>query len=162
MILPLTVELTPKNEIVKKSEVGSIGYSENIEYNIQISPNTRGICIEYYGEDDTYLEPNQIEEIVKNRLYLTDSSDIDLRKTKIMSIQGFIEYKKFELKKFRKSAGFTQNDFSQIIGVSRSIISKIESKEQALSKKIYLKIQQTFKIKNEQQNESNTLLPRDK
>lgn len=55
MQLPLTVDLTPKGKIVDRAIIGTKGYSENIEYTLQINFLRDYVAIDYYGEDATLL-----------------------------------------------------------------------------------------------------------
>ena len=68
MNLPNLIDLTPEGKLVKRANIGEEGYAENIEYNLTISVSNHITHIEYYGEDDTYLEEEQIQEIIKSRL----------------------------------------------------------------------------------------------
>ena len=55
MKLPQSVDLTPQGKIVEPSELGEIGYSENVNYNLRMSTEQGYLWIDYYGEDDTFL-----------------------------------------------------------------------------------------------------------
>ena len=68
MNLPNLIDLTPEGKLVTRANIGEEGYAENIEYNLTISVSNNITFIEYYGEDDTYLEEEQIQEIIKSRL----------------------------------------------------------------------------------------------
>jgi hypothetical protein len=68
MNLPNLIDLTPEGKLVERANMGEEGYAENIEYNLTISVSNYITHIEYYGEDDTYLEEEQIQEIIKSRL----------------------------------------------------------------------------------------------
>ena len=68
MNLPNLIDLTPKGKLVERANLGEEGYAENVEYNLTISVSNYITHIEYYGEDDTYLEKEQIQEIIKSRL----------------------------------------------------------------------------------------------
>ena len=65
MRLPIAFDLTPKGKIVEKKEIGQDGYAENIQYNLQFNVNQDGVDISYYGEDDTYLDEDRIDELIK-------------------------------------------------------------------------------------------------
>ena len=68
MNLPNLIDLTPEGKLVPRANIGEEGYAENVEYNLTISVSNHITHIEYYGEDDTYLEEEQIQEIIKSRL----------------------------------------------------------------------------------------------
>ena len=68
MNLPNLIDLTPKGKLVERANLGEEGYAENVEYKLTISVSNYITHIEYYGEDDTYLEEEQIQEIIKSRL----------------------------------------------------------------------------------------------
>ena len=68
MNLPNLIDLTPEGKLVERANIGEEGYAENVEYNLIISVSNYITHIEYYGEDDTYLEEEQIQEIRKSRL----------------------------------------------------------------------------------------------
>jgi hypothetical protein len=68
MNLPNLIDLTPEGKLVERANMGEEGYAENVEYNLIISVSNYITHIEYYGEDDTYLEEEQIQEIIKSRL----------------------------------------------------------------------------------------------
>jgi len=68
MNLPNLIDLTPEGKLVERANIGEEGYAENVEYNLIISVSNYITHIEYYGEDDTYLEEEQIQEIIKSRL----------------------------------------------------------------------------------------------
>ena len=65
MKLPLTFDLTPKGKIVERKNVGENGYAENIQYTLQFNVQEDGVYISYYGEDDTYIDEDRIDEIIK-------------------------------------------------------------------------------------------------
>tara|TARA_R100000458_G_scaffold44559_1_gene42637 strand:- start:141 stop:347 length:207 start_codon:yes stop_codon:yes gene_type:complete len=65
MRLPRTFDLTPKGEIVERREIGEEGYADNVQYNLQFHLQKDGVYICYYGEDDTYLDEDRIEEVIK-------------------------------------------------------------------------------------------------
>jgi len=65
MNLPISFDLTPKNEIVEKKEIGQYGYADNIQYNLQFNVNENGVNISYYGEDDTYFDEDRIIDLIK-------------------------------------------------------------------------------------------------
>jgi|TARA_B110000908_G_scaffold146357_1_gene177284 hypothetical protein len=65
MILPIEVEITPEDKIVKSSEIGDEGYAENVVYTLQINMMRGSVEIAYYGENDTYLDENILEKIIK-------------------------------------------------------------------------------------------------
>jgi hypothetical protein len=64
---PLTIDKTPKGKIVEKSELGTKGYCENIEYCLYSSINseTGRISIQYVGEDNTFLTHKEIIKAIK-------------------------------------------------------------------------------------------------
>ena len=68
MNLPNLIDLTPEGKLVERANIGEEGYAENVEYHLIISVSNYITHIEYYGEDDTYLEEEQIQEIIKSRL----------------------------------------------------------------------------------------------
>ena len=68
MKLPNLVDLTPKGKIVERANLGEEGYAENVEYHLIISVSNYTTNIDYYGEDDTFLEEEQIKEIINKRL----------------------------------------------------------------------------------------------
>ena len=55
----------------------------------------------------------------------------------IKTFKDFQKFKNFDLKDFRKQNKITQNGLAMILGISRSTITKIESKEIKLSAKVY-------------------------
>tara|TARA_R100000808_G_scaffold20324_1_gene44011 strand:+ start:903 stop:1115 length:213 start_codon:yes stop_codon:yes gene_type:complete len=65
MNLPISFDLTPKNEIVEKKEIGKYGYADNIQYNLQFNVNKDSVSISYYGEDDTYFDEDRIVDLIK-------------------------------------------------------------------------------------------------
>ena len=65
MKLPLTFDLTPKGKIVERKHIGENGYVENIQYTLQFNIEENGVYISYYGEDDTFIDENRIDEIIK-------------------------------------------------------------------------------------------------
>ena len=56
MNLPNLIDLTPEGELVKRANIGEEGYAENVEYQLVLRVSNYHTYIEYYGEDDTYLE----------------------------------------------------------------------------------------------------------
>ena len=65
MKLPRTFDLTPKGKIVKRKHIGESGYADNIQYTLQFNVLEDGVYISYYGEDDTYIDEDRIDEIIK-------------------------------------------------------------------------------------------------
>lgn len=65
MILPLSIDLTPEGEFVECAEIGELGYMDNVEYSLKLTGCRDKIHIGYYGEDDTYLEDDQVFEILQ-------------------------------------------------------------------------------------------------
>ena len=65
MKLPLTFDLTPKGKIVERKHIGENGYADNIQYTLQFNVEGDGVYISYYGEDDTFIDENRIDEIIK-------------------------------------------------------------------------------------------------
>ena len=65
MKLPLTFDLTSKGKIVERKHIGEKGYIENIQYTLQFNIEEDGVYISYYGEDDTFIDENRIDEIIK-------------------------------------------------------------------------------------------------
>ncbi len=71
IILPNKVDKTPEGIIVKKADIGEKGYAENIEYSLRIHPTDKGfVIIDYYGEDESYLAKNEIDEILNKTMEL--------------------------------------------------------------------------------------------
>ena len=68
MKLPNLIDLTPEGELVKRANIGEEGYAENVEYHLLISVSNYITHIEYYGEDDTYLDEKQIKKIIDKKL----------------------------------------------------------------------------------------------
>lgn len=65
MRLPITFDLTPKGKIVERKHIGEDGYAENIQYTLQFHFQEDGVYISYYGEDDTFIDEDRINEIIK-------------------------------------------------------------------------------------------------
>ena len=65
MNLPSTIDLCPDGDLVERANIGQEGYYENIEYTLTISISDNITTIEYCGEDGTYLDKQQIEQIIK-------------------------------------------------------------------------------------------------
>ena len=66
MELPTKIDMTPNGKIVESAEFGTKGYAENTEYQLQMQFNSDGFVeINYYGEDDTYLWPGDIINVIK-------------------------------------------------------------------------------------------------
>ena len=65
MRLPSSVEKTPKGKIVTTSLIGERGYYENTEFQLQIHFIGDEIEIEYYGDDDTTLDDDEIKKVIK-------------------------------------------------------------------------------------------------
>ena len=65
MFLPLSIDLTPEGEFVERAEIGEPGYHENIEYELHLTGSRDKMAITYYGEDDTYLDDEQMIEVIK-------------------------------------------------------------------------------------------------
>jgi len=65
MRLPIKFDLTPKGKIVEKANIGESGYAENVQYNLHFSVQNDSVIITYYGEDDTYLDDERIDEVIK-------------------------------------------------------------------------------------------------
>ena len=65
MRLPITFDLTPKGKIVERKHIGEEGYAENIQYTLQFHFQEDGVYISYYGEDDTFIDEDRINEIIK-------------------------------------------------------------------------------------------------
>jgi|LakMenE18May11ns_1017448.scaffolds.fasta_scaffold9613897_3 hypothetical protein len=62
MILPHNVNITPKGKIIK---TGS-GTFEDLDCQLVLTGNSDGMLIDYYCEDDYYLDEEQIKFIIKN------------------------------------------------------------------------------------------------
>ena len=70
MYLPNLVDLTPEGKLVTRANLGEEGYAENVEYQLRISVSNYRTHIDYYGEDDTLLDEEQIQRIINNRKVL--------------------------------------------------------------------------------------------
>jgi len=68
MNLPNLIDLTPEGKLVERASMGEEGYAENVEYHLLISVSNHITHIEYYGEDDTFLDKKQIKKIIDKRL----------------------------------------------------------------------------------------------
>ena len=68
MKLPITFDLTPQDKIVDRKYPGEKGYAENVQYTLQLNIEQHGVFISYYGEDDTYLEEERINELIEKSL----------------------------------------------------------------------------------------------
>jgi hypothetical protein len=66
MRLPITIEVTLKGKIVEISEYGEEGYTKNILHTLQINMQNDWVEIAYYGENDTYLDEDIVEKLIKN------------------------------------------------------------------------------------------------
>jgi hypothetical protein len=64
-------DLTPEGKLVERAEIGEEGYAENVEYNLSMHPNSEGISLEWYGEDDTTISLEEYLELV-------DDSNLEL------------------------------------------------------------------------------------
>lgn len=62
--LPSYVDLTPDGRIVRRAEIGEDGYYENETYILQLEHSTDGIFVNYYGDDDNFLEAEQVREAI--------------------------------------------------------------------------------------------------
>jgi hypothetical protein len=62
MILPHYVDITPKGKIIKRKS----GTFEDRECQLVITGTEQGMLVEYFCEDDTWLDESQIEFIIKN------------------------------------------------------------------------------------------------
>jgi hypothetical protein len=54
--LPPRFDLTPSGKIVERQDLGTIGYYENVEYNLFTEITKEGLRISYYGENDTWID----------------------------------------------------------------------------------------------------------
>ena len=52
-------------KIVKRKNIGESGYADNIQYTLQFNVQEDGVYISYYGENDTYIDEERIDEIIK-------------------------------------------------------------------------------------------------
>ena len=66
MNIPNFVDLTPEGEIVSVADLGDKGYAENIMCTLTLMPDGDSIEINYYREDDGFLDHKQVEYIIKN------------------------------------------------------------------------------------------------
>lgn len=64
--IPNAVDKQPNGKIVRRTDFGHKGYEENICYTLQMSIIGEHLVIDYYGEDDTYLEEDEVDYILKN------------------------------------------------------------------------------------------------
>lgn len=46
--------------------MGERGYHGNISYSLEISFSSNAVNIEYYGDDDSYLEEYEIQYVIEN------------------------------------------------------------------------------------------------
>jgi hypothetical protein len=63
--LPLRFDLTPKGKIVERADLGTSGYSENVEYELFTENTDEGLRISYYGEDDTWMDLDEYFSKIK-------------------------------------------------------------------------------------------------
>jgi hypothetical protein len=62
MILPHYVDITPKGKIIKRKS----GTFEDKECQLVITGTEQGMLIDYYCDDDTFLNEEQVSFIIKN------------------------------------------------------------------------------------------------
>jgi hypothetical protein len=68
MVLPSKVDRTEDGYIVPRAGVGQEGYCDNVEYTLTISVELGFVEIGYKGEDDTWLEDDEISMIIENEV----------------------------------------------------------------------------------------------
>lgn len=65
IIIPNSVDLTPEGEIViPNEEYLSDAYIDNVNYTAEIQPSANGLQVQFYGEDDSYLDQEQVKQAI--------------------------------------------------------------------------------------------------
>jgi hypothetical protein len=67
MTLPMTFDQTPKGDFVKRKEIGESGHYDNVQYTLRIGFSQDGAVVHfsYYGDDDSWLDEEEIEEVME-------------------------------------------------------------------------------------------------
>ena len=65
MFLPAFVDKTPNGDIKKRTDIGGDGYAENFECELSIILTGDGVTIDYYCEDLTYLDDQEIIQVLE-------------------------------------------------------------------------------------------------
>jgi hypothetical protein len=67
MTLPMTFDQTPGGDFVKTKEIGEPGYADNVQYtlNIGFSQNGAIVHFSYSGDDGSWLDQDEIEEVME-------------------------------------------------------------------------------------------------
>ena len=67
MRLPISVDKTDSGNIVKRANVGERGYAANTEFFLVFQVTADGVFVEYQGEDDRFLDDEEVLFIIENR-----------------------------------------------------------------------------------------------
>lgn len=66
MTFPTHFDLTPKGEITHRAQLGEDGYTENMEFTLQLNVTSDGsLNIFYYGENEQVIELHEYIEIME-------------------------------------------------------------------------------------------------